>query len=175
MNQTVFYKTSNIWMCRQIVRTAVTTGASSQARYNSTSFAVSSVQSSKSGRLFSSKEDYYIRMSRNGEERTFSSSPDLTPDKSHYVLSRQKSEYKLGKHRSNALELLQKQPVIEVEGNMAVCDGGGGALGHPLEYIKLGARADYGQDGNGTEEDGVACIYCGLRYRSKSSGHHDHH
>jgi len=53
---------------------------------------------------------------------------------------------------------------------MAVCDGGGGALGHPLEYIKLGARADY-DEGN-TEEAGVRCIYCGLRYRSKGGGGH---
>ena len=52
---------------------------------------------------------------------------------------------------------------------MAVCDGGGGALGHPLEYIKLGKRADYGDDFK--EEDGVPCIYCGLRYRSKGGGH----
>lgn len=39
---------------------------------------------------------------------------------------------------------------------MAVCDGGGAALGHPLEYISL-------------EEPGevVACIYCHLRYTQK--------
>jgi NADH dehydrogenase (ubiquinone) Fe-S protein 6 len=75
----------------------------------------------------------------------------------------------LGKHRSNALELLQQQPVIEVEGDMAICDGGGGALGHPLEYIKVGNRADY----ESPEEvaKGVACIYCGLRYRKKTESH----
>ena len=82
----------------------------------------------------------------------------------------QSKQYKLGKHRSNALGLVQKQPIIEVEGNIAVCDGGGGALGHPLEYIQLGDRADYGP-GN-SKEDGVACIYCGLRYRSKGGGGH---
>lgn len=65
--------------------------------------------------------------------------------------------------------MVNEQPIIEVEGNMAVCDGGGGALGHPLEYIKLGKRADYGDDFK--EEDGVPCIYCGLRYRSKGGGH----
>lgn len=27
--------------------------------------------------------------------------------------------------------------MIEVEGMVAVCDGGGGALGHPKEYIEL--------------------------------------
>ena len=53
---------------------------------------------------------------------------------------------------------------------MAVCDGGGGALGHPLEYIKLGNRADYEHPDD--ERKGVACIYCGLRYRKKAdSGH----
>ena len=50
------------------------------------------------------------------------------------------AQYKLGKHRSNGLELIQKVPPIEVEGDIAVCDGGGGALGHPLEYIKVGSR-----------------------------------
>ena len=46
-------------------------------------------------------------------------------------------QYKLGKHRSNAMELVHKVPPIEVQGDMAVCDGGGGALGHPIEYISL--------------------------------------
>lgn len=52
---------------------------------------------------------------------------------------------------------------------MAICDGGGGALGHPLEYIKVGNRADY----ESPEEvaKGVACIYCGLRYRKKTESH----
>jgi len=48
-----------------------------------------------------------------------------------------------------------EQNIIEVEGEMAVCDGGGGALGHPLEYIKVAHM-------NG---EPVACIYCGLRFR----------
>lgn len=53
---------------------------------------------------------------------------------------------------------------------MAVCDGGGGALGHPLEYIKVGNRADY--ENPDDWEKGVSCIYCGLRYRKKAgSGH----
>lgn len=74
---------------------------------------------------------------------------------------RTESIYKLGKHRSNGLELIQKVPPIEVEGDVAVCDGGGGALGHPLEYIKVGNR-------NG---EPVSCIYCGLRYVQKASDH----
>ena len=44
----------------------------------------------------------------------------------HYR-SNAESEYKLGKHRSNALELIEKVPIIEVEGERAICDGGGGA------------------------------------------------
>jgi NADH dehydrogenase (ubiquinone) Fe-S protein 6 len=65
-------------------------------------------------------------------------------------------QYKLGKHRSNALELVNKVPVVEVDGNMAVCDGGGGALGHPLEYISL-------------ERPGAveSCKYCALKYTKK--------
>ena len=77
----------------------------------------------------------------------------------HYR-SYNESEYKLGKHRSNALELIEKVDVIEVEGEMAICDGGGGALGHPLEYISL-------------QRPGVIerCKYCGLRFKSKSWAH----
>ncbi len=67
------------------------------------------------------------------------------------------------------MELIQKQPIIEVDGDMAVCDGGGGALGHPLEYIKVGDRADY--ESPDDWEKGVPCIYCGLRYRKKKGGH----
>jgi NADH dehydrogenase (ubiquinone) Fe-S protein 6 len=81
-------------------------------------------------------------------------------------------QFKLGKHRSNALELIEKQPIIEVDGDIAVCDGGGGALGHPLEYIKLGARADYDEkNGEVGEDGGVSCIYCGLKYRKKGGSH----
>ncbi|EJK62903.1 hypothetical protein THAOC_16466, partial [Thalassiosira oceanica] len=53
-------------------------------------------------------------------------------DKSLNRMTRDESIYKLGKHRSNALELIQKVPPIEVDGDIAVCDGGGGALGHPV-------------------------------------------
>ena len=80
-------------------------------------------------------------------------------DKSLGVYSRQESKYALGKHRSNALEMIQKVPIIEVDGDMAVCDGGGGPLGHPLEYIKLrNIPGDYAE-----------CIYCGLRYKKKET------
>ena len=73
-------------------------------------------------------------------------------------------QYKLGKHRSNALELVHRVPVVEVAGDMAICDGGGGGLGHPLEYISL------------VVPDSINyCKYCSLRYTkkkgSKSSAH----
>ena len=61
--------------------------------------------------------------------------------------------------------LVNKIPVIEVAGVTAICDGGGGALGHPLEFIQL----------NLAKPDKPAiCKYCGLRY-VKGKGHHAHH
>lgn len=86
---------------------------------------------------------------------------DKTPeDMRLHTRTNHESEFKLGKHRSNALELIQKVPIIEVEGEMAICDGGAGPLGHPLEYISL-------------ERPGVVerCKYCGLRYASKAWNH----
>lgn len=58
------------------------------------------------------------------------------------------------------MELVHKVPVTEVDGEMAICDGGGGGMGHPLEYISL-------------ERPGVVeyCKYCSLRYVSKGGGH----
>eukprot|EP00594_Rhizosolenia_setigera_P013948 CAMPEP_0178960616 /NCGR_PEP_ID=MMETSP0789-20121207/13073_1 /TAXON_ID=3005 /ORGANISM="Rhizosolenia setigera, Strain CCMP 1694" /LENGTH=118 /DNA_ID=CAMNT_0020644005 /DNA_START=149 /DNA_END=505 /DNA_ORIENTATION=- len=91
--------------------------------------------------------------------RFFTTEEPVDKDKSLYYISQDEPEYKLGKHRSNALGLLEKQDVIEVEGNIAVCDGGGGALGHPLEYIKVG----------GIGGKAVSCIYCGLKYKQKGA------
>jgi NADH dehydrogenase (ubiquinone) Fe-S protein 6 len=54
------------------------------------------------------------------------------------------------------LELIEKQPIIEVEGERAICDGGGGSLGHPVEYLSLQRPGEV-----------VSCIYCGLKYKSK--------
>lgn len=109
--------------------------------------------------------------------RCFATAPPPTPAKSPYNIDPEitdktdeemrlhyrtnaESEYKLGKHRSNALELIQKVPIVEVEGERAICDGGGGPLGHPLEYISL-------------QRPGVVerCKYCGLRFASKSWHH----
>ena len=52
--------------------------------------------------------------------------------------------------------------VIDVAGVTAVCDGGGGALGHPVEYIQL----------NTVSDEPAVCKYCGLRFRMRSGGHH---
>ena len=71
-----------------------------------------------------------------------------------------KSPYTHGAHRSNAEELVAQFPVTEVHGMVALCDGGGGAMGHPIEYIQL----------NTVGEEISECKYCGLRY--KMSHHH---
>lgn len=64
------------------------------------------------------------------------------------------------KHRSDAEEIVSRVRVIEVDGTVALCDGGGGNLGHPIEYIKLDYR---------TPQIPVTCKYCGLRYIMKQS------
>ena len=66
-------------------------------------------------------------------------------------------KYTDGIHRSNAQEKISHVPVIEVDGHVAVCDGGSGALGHPVEYIQLDTVSNEPQ----------ICKYCGLRYKMK--------
>ena len=56
--------------------------------------------------------------------------------------------------------LSSKVEPIVVDGDLAVCEGGGGALGHPVEYITLKP--------SGSKLAGI-CKYCNLRY--VSSGH----
>jgi len=57
------------------------------------------------------------------------------------------------------------QPIetIYVDEDTAGCDGGGGALGHPLVYLNLGA------------EGRIDCPYCGRRFiqteQGKRAGH----
>mmetsp|Transcript_12089 Transcript_12089/g.23115 ORF Transcript_12089/g.23115 Transcript_12089/m.23115 type:complete len:136 (+) Transcript_12089:119-526(+) len=88
-----------------------------------------------------------------GSPDEFNRSPEEKKLENH---TGEESKYKRGKHRSNAIELVHKIPPIEVDGEMAVCDGGGGALGHPLEYISLArpGAVEY-------------CKYCALRYTKK--------
>ena len=69
------------------------------------------------------------------------------------------------RHRSSAEELVARVPVVEVAADVALCDGGGGATGHPIEYVALNTR-----DGGATP---VACKYCGVRFIRKA-GHHGH-
>ncbi|CAK4070845.1 unnamed protein product [Aphanomyces euteiches] len=63
----------------------------------------------------------------------------------------------INRHRSDAELRIAKVPVVEVDTDVAVCDGGGGALGHPLEYIQL----------NTVSKEPQTCKYCGLRYKMK--------
>ncbi|KAJ2784106.1 hypothetical protein H4R18_001328 [Coemansia javaensis] len=59
-----------------------------------------------------------------------------------------------------AIELIAEEPVREVAGRLACCDGGGGPLGHPRVWINLD---------EGKAED---CGYCGLRFRQAPHHHH---
>ena len=67
-------------------------------------------------------------------------------------------------HRSNAEELIAGVPVIVVQADVAVCDGGGGVLGHPVEYIQLNKKKD----------EPETCKYCGLRYQKDPHYHGGH-
>ena len=59
------------------------------------------------------------------------------------------------RHRSNSETLINEVPPIKVKGDVAMCDGGGGPLGHPLEYIQLN-KVD--------PTEPSICGYCGLRF-----------
>tara|TARA_A100001035_G_C27614039_1_gene422308 strand:+ start:283 stop:690 length:408 start_codon:yes stop_codon:yes gene_type:complete len=71
-------------------------------------------------------------------------------------------QYSDGAHRSNAETLVNKVPVIKVNATVAVCDGGSGALGHPVEYIQLDTVSNEPQ----------VCKYCGLRFMMGEVHHH---
>ena len=74
-------------------------------------------------------------------------------------------KHRNNKHRSNAIDkIFEVEPVV-IDGNLAVCDGGGGALGHPVEYITLKF--------SNSQLAGV-CKYCGLRFVSSGKGGHGH-
>ncbi|KAE9408083.1 hypothetical protein BT96DRAFT_849679 [Gymnopus androsaceus JB14] len=55
----------------------------------------------------------------------------------------------------SAMALIADEPIRVVEGRKAVCDGGGGPLGHPKIYINL--------DRPGPRP----CGYCGLRFEQR--------
>ncbi|EAU93104.2 NADH:ubiquinone oxidoreductase kDa subunit [Coprinopsis cinerea okayama7 len=60
----------------------------------------------------------------------------------------------------SAMELIAQEPIRLVQGRSAVCDGGGGPLGHPKIYINL--------DQPGPR----ACGYCGIRFEQDPHHHH---
>ncbi|KZT44381.1 hypothetical protein SISSUDRAFT_1038883 [Sistotremastrum suecicum HHB10207 ss-3] len=62
----------------------------------------------------------------------------------------------------SAMELISREPIRLVDGRKAVCDGGGGALGHPKIFINL--------DKPGPKP----CGYCGLRFEQAPHHGHDH-
>eukprot|EP00540_Astrosyne_radiata_P022385 CAMPEP_0116833006 /NCGR_PEP_ID=MMETSP0418-20121206/6201_1 /TAXON_ID=1158023 /ORGANISM="Astrosyne radiata, Strain 13vi08-1A" /LENGTH=123 /DNA_ID=CAMNT_0004462417 /DNA_START=22 /DNA_END=393 /DNA_ORIENTATION=+ len=108
---------------------------------------------SRVGSTLSSSSRVYLNASR---ARFVSGYDTSVKNPSDYTLTGKPSEYSLGKHRSNALELIKAQPIIEVDAEMAICDGGGGALGHPIEYISLEYPGEIKE-----------CIYCGTRFKRR--------
>ena len=64
--------------------------------------------------------------------------------------------YPVNAHRSNAASLVSEvPPIVVASGHVAMCDGGGGTTGHPIEYLQLELRAGAAPS---------LCRYCGLRY-----------
>ncbi|KAF8846376.1 ubiquinone oxidoreductase 20 kd subunit [Paxillus ammoniavirescens] len=62
----------------------------------------------------------------------------------------------------SAMELVANEPIRVVHGRKAVCDGGGGPLGHPKIFINL--------DQAGPRP----CGYCGLRFEQAPHHGHEH-
>ncbi|KAI6133057.1 ubiquinone oxidoreductase 20 kd subunit [Pisolithus croceorrhizus] len=60
----------------------------------------------------------------------------------------------------SALELIANEPVRIVQGRRAVCDGGGGPLGHPKIFINLDKPGPH------------ACGYCCSGLRFEQTIHH---
>lgn len=54
---------------------------------------------------------------------------------------------------------MEPPEIIETDKHRVACDGGGGALGHPLVYLEMGEKSE------------VDCPYCGRRFVLTGSGH----
>lgn len=54
--------------------------------------------------------------------------------------------------------MIAEVPPIEVDGDLAICDGGEPWSKHPVEYIQLNKVKMYEPE---------TCKYCGLRFVSK--------
>ncbi|EPQ60632.1 hypothetical protein GLOTRDRAFT_68441 [Gloeophyllum trabeum ATCC 11539] len=61
----------------------------------------------------------------------------------------------------SAMAMISEEPTRIVHGRKAVCDGGGGPLGHPKIFINLDQPGPH------------TCGYCGLRF--EQAPHHGHH
>eukprot|EP00351_Strombidinopsis_sp_SopsisLIS2011_P000765 CAMPEP_0116887502 /NCGR_PEP_ID=MMETSP0463-20121206/22023_1 /TAXON_ID=181622 /ORGANISM="Strombidinopsis sp, Strain SopsisLIS2011" /LENGTH=98 /DNA_ID=CAMNT_0004550329 /DNA_START=97 /DNA_END=393 /DNA_ORIENTATION=+ len=73
------------------------------------------------------------------------------------------TQLSLDTHLTNAEELINELPIIEVHGTVARCTGvNERGLGHPVQYIQLDKRNKYTP---------VTCKWCGLRYRMAASSH----
>lgn len=67
------------------------------------------------------------------------------PRSLYLTILRHRPQYTHGAHRSDAEELVAQFPITEVDGTVALCDGGGGAMGHPIEYIQVRAEERKGR------------------------------
>ena len=65
--------------------------------------------------------------------------------------------------RSRLTRATLSPPLLVHSAQVAMCDGGGGATGHPIEYVKLELREGHAA---------VPCKYCGVRYRRAAAHHH---
>ena len=64
---------------------------------------------------------------------------------------------------TNAEELINDLPIVEVHGNVTRCTGVHGlGLGHPVQYIQLDKRHKYAP---------ITCKWCGLRFKKVNDGH----
>ena len=67
-------------------------------------------------------------------------------------------------HKTNAEELINAMPIIDVHGKVARCTGVNElGLGHPVQYIQLDKRHKYTP---------VTCKWCGLQYRYAGPAKH---
>lgn len=95
--------------------------------------------------------------------RTFAL-PKYTFEDERYEADRFQQSMKT--HKSNAEELINAIPVVEVDGDTARCTGVNElGLGHPVQYIQLNRRY---------ENTPTTCKWCGLRFRKREAAH-DHH
>ena len=98
-----------------------------------------------------------------GAQRAFSL-PKYSFDDENFEADRFQMSYK--SHRTNAEELVNALPVVEVDGDTARCTGVNElGLGHPVQYIQLNRRY---------EHTPATCKWCGLRFK-KRAGEHGHH